>query len=145
MPYDPGWTPQPGLTAGPPGGDDTVSEAASYFLDPAAAPVLEQFPGLSTTVLTGQGDDRMMMVLSATAPGHSVPVHSHPHQQVGVVWAGRARLVIGGQERVVSKGDFYRIPPHVPHGDTCLGDEPFVMLDVFCPVREDFLAKLPRP
>jgi hypothetical protein len=29
----------------------------------------------------------------------------------------------------------------VPHGDTTIGDEPFVMLDVFYPIREDFVEK----
>jgi len=29
----------------------------------------------------------------------------------------------------------------VPHGDTTIGDEPFVMLDVFYTIREDFVEK----
>jgi hypothetical protein len=29
----------------------------------------------------------------------------------------------------------------VPHSDTTVGDEPFVMLDIFYPVREDFVAQ----
>jgi hypothetical protein len=29
----------------------------------------------------------------------------------------------------------------MPHGDTAIGDEPFVMLDIFHPVREDFVEK----
>lgn len=37
---------------------------------------------------------------------------------------------------------FYSIPAGVPHSDRCLGDEPFVMLDVFYPVRKDFIEKL---
>lgn len=86
-----------------------------------------------------------MMVLSATLPGHRVPVHSHPQEQVGMVYAGRARLRIGEEERVVSRGDFYRIPPNVPHGDVCLSSGPFVMLDIFCPVRDDFLDRLGQP
>lgn len=99
-------------------------------------------PGLETRILTGLSGERMMMVLSATLPGHTVPVHAHPQEQIGVVYSGRARLRIGDQERIVGKGDIYRIPENVPHGDTCLGDEPFVMLDVFCPIREDFVEKL---
>jgi quercetin dioxygenase-like cupin family protein len=59
-----------------------------------------------------------------------------------MVYAGKALLRIGDQERVVQKGDFYCIPADVPHTDTCIGEEPFVMLDIFFPVREDFLAKL---
>ncbi len=84
----------------------------------------------------------MMMVLSATLPGHMVPLHSHPHEQIGMVHSGKAVLRIGDQEKMVERGDFYCIPANVPHCDTCIGDEPFVMLDIFYPVREDFIEKL---
>ena len=83
-----------------------------------------------------------MMVLNATLPGHTVPDHSHPHEQVGVVYKGKARLKIGEEERIVQQGDFYCIPANTTHGDTCLGEDPFVMLDIFYPVREDFITKL---
>lgn len=98
--------------------------------------------GLETTVLTGLHGERMMMVLNATLPGHSVPTHSHPHEQIGMVVLGRAILRIGDEEREVGPGDFYCIPGGVPHGDTTLGDEPFVMLDIFHPVREGFLDQV---
>lgn len=117
-------------------------EKSVYFPNPADAPKLVQMPGLETTILTGLHGERMMMVLSATLPGHTVPLHSHPHEQVGIVHAGQAVLRIGDEERLVQQGDFYGIPAGVPHGDTCVGDVPFVMLDVFHPAREDFLAKL---
>ncbi|HEM61615.1 MAG TPA: cupin domain-containing protein [Chloroflexi bacterium] len=116
--------------------------AERYFIDPQRAPRMEQMPGLETTILTGMHGERMMMVLNATLPGHEVPEHTHPHEQVGVVYSGKARLTVGGDERIVEQGDFYCIPADVPHSDVCLGDEPFVMLDIFYPVREDFLAKL---
>lgn len=76
----------------------------------------------------------MMMVLSATLPGHSVPLHSHPHEQIGMVYNGKAVLRIGDEEKRVKKGDFYRIPANVSHGDTCIREKTFVMLDIFCPV-----------
>ena len=97
--------------------------------------------GLETTVLTGLGGERMMMVLNATLPGHTVPMHTHPHEQIGVVHGGEAMLTIGDESRHVRKGDFYCIPANVPHGDTAIGDEPFVMLDIFHPVREDFIER----
>lgn len=113
-----------------------------YFINPADAPKLNQMPGLETTIITGLHGEKMMMVLSATLPGHTVPMHAHPHEQVGMVYAGKAVLRIGKEERTVEKGDFYCIPANVSHGDTCLGNEPFVMLDIFYPGREDFIAKL---
>ena len=113
-----------------------------YFIDPEKAPRFSQMEGLETTVLTGLKGERMMMALNATLPGHTVPMHSHPHEQIGVVYAGEAILRIGGEERRVRKGDLYCIPADVPHGDTAIGDEPFVMLDIFHPVREDFIEKV---
>lgn len=121
---------------------DDVNERAPYFIDAQQAPRFTQMEGLETTVLTGLHGERMMMVLNATLPGHSVPTHSHPHEQIGMVLRGRAILRIGDEERKVGPGDFYCIPAGVPHSDTCLGDDPFVMLDIFHPAREDFLDQV---
>ena len=121
-----------------------IQHEIPYFVNPEKAPKITQMPGLETTILTGLGGEKMMMALNATLPGHTVPTHSHPHEQVGMVYAGKATLRIGDQEKVAQKGDFYRIPANVLHGDTCIGDEPFVMLDIFYPVREDFIEKLKK-
>jgi quercetin dioxygenase-like cupin family protein len=119
-----------------------AQERIPHFVQVADAPKLVQMAGLETTVLTGLHGEKMMMVLNATLPGHSVPLHSHPHEQIGMVYAGKAALRIGDEERIVQKGDFYCIPANVPHSDTCMGDEPFVMLDIFFPAREDLIEKL---
>lgn len=29
----------------------------------------------------------------------------------------------------------------MPHSDVCIGNEPFIMLDIFYPVRKDFIKK----
>ena len=116
-------------------------EKIPYFIDKAHAPKFRQMEGLETTILTGLHGEKMMMVLNATLPVHTVPLHSHPQEQIGMVYSGKAILRIGDQERVVQKGDFYCIPANVPHSDTTIGDEPFVMLDIFYPVRKDFMEK----
>lgn len=118
-----------------------MTKKSAYFIDPHDAPQLLQMAGLETKILSGLHGEKMMMVLNSTLPGHTVPLHSHPHEQIGIVYAGEARLRIGEEERVVRKGDFYCIPGNVEHSDTTIGDEPFVMLDIFYPVREDFIAK----
>ncbi len=119
-----------------------MHEKIPYFIDTVNAPRFTQMAGLETRILTGLRGEKMMMALNATLPGHTVPLHSHPHEQIGIVYAGRAKLRIGDEERIVGKGDFYCIPANVSHSDTCIGDEPFVMLDIFHPVREDFIKKL---
>ena len=117
------------------------NERPPYFIELEQAPKFTQMEGLETTVLTGLHGERMMMVLNTTLPGRAVPTHSHPHEQIGMVHSGRAILRIGDEEREVGPGDFYCIPAGVPHSDTTVGDEPFVMLDIFYPVREDFVAQ----
>jgi quercetin dioxygenase-like cupin family protein len=113
-----------------------------YFIDLKKAPQIRPMQGLETTILTGLHGEQMMMVLSATLPNYTVPMHSHPHEQIGMVYSGKAVLRIGDEERIAEKGDFYCIPANVPHSDKCIGDEPFIMLDIFYPLREDFIQKL---
>jgi len=121
------------------------AEKIPYFVEKTHVLKFRRMEGLETTILTGLHGEKMMMVLNSTLPGHSVPLHSHPHEQIGMVYRGKALLKIGGEERVVQKGDFYCIPANVPHGDTTIGDDPFVMLDIFYPVRTDFIEKFENP
>ncbi len=113
-----------------------------FFINIENTPKFTQMEGLETTILTGLSGEKMTMVLNATLPGHTVPMHSHKHEQIGMVYGGQAKLRIGGEERIAKKGDFFQIPSNTPHGDTCIGDKPFIMLDIFCPLRKDFLKKL---
>ena len=118
---------------------------APSFISLKDAPKIRQTEALETTFLTGFNGEKMMMVLSATLPNHSVALHSHPHEQIGMVYSGKAVLKIGDEERIAEKGDFYRIPVNVPHSDKCIGNEPFIVLDIFYPLREDFLKKVDKP
>jgi hypothetical protein len=56
---------------------------SDFFIDPQEALRFSQMEGLETTVLTGLKGERMMMALNATLSGHTVPMQSHPHEQVG--------------------------------------------------------------
>jgi quercetin dioxygenase-like cupin family protein len=64
--------------------------------------------------------------------------HDHPHEQITLVEKGRARFIIGNEEKVVGAGDVLHFPPNVWHGATML-DEEVILIDIFSPIREDFL------
>jgi quercetin dioxygenase-like cupin family protein len=115
---------------------------SEYFPDPAKAPKFTMIPGAETAILTALDGEGMMMVLTEIAPGVTVPVHSHPHQQMGMVYSGKAEMRIGDQVRTIARGDICVMPSNVEHGATSVGDEPFVMLDIFYPAREDYLKKI---
>jgi quercetin dioxygenase-like cupin family protein len=74
----------------------------------------------------------------ALAKGCRVPEHEHPHEQIANVVAGRLRFVVGGEEQIVEAGSSVLIPSGVPHEVEALEDS--IVLDVFSPVREDWLG-----
>ena len=66
-------------------------------------------------------------------------LHAHPHAQVSYVESGRFEVTVGRWRRVLSAGDSFYVPPDVSHGAVCLAAG--VLIDVFAPHREDFLAQ----
>jgi len=71
------------------------------------------------------------------AQGAIVPRHEHPNEQVTNVLEGRLRFLIGDEEQIVSAGSTVLIPGSVPHEVEALEDS--IALDVFSPVREDWV------
>ena len=69
--------------------------------------------------------------------GAVVPRHSHENEQVATVLEGRLRFVVGDEEVVVGAGESLALPANVPHEVEALEDS--LVLDVFSPVREDWV------
>lgn len=90
--------------------------------------------GVEGRPLFGEG---VMLNLIEFEPGATVPLHSHPHEQAGIVLRGVQGLVIDGVPRELGPHEGYVIPGGVEHSAFC-GPEGAVVLDVFCPVREDY-------
>ena len=83
--------------------------------------------------------DKMMMVFYTFPPNKKFPAHSHEvHEQMGYLISGKLKYKLGSEERIMVAGDCYFVPPNVIHGTETL-DEPAVLMDVFCPPREDFI------
>ena len=85
------------------------------------------------------GDDLMLCRLRF-APNTVTAAHDHPHEQITMVECGRVRFTIGREERIAQAGDVLHFPSGCWHGATML-DEEVVLIDVFTPVREDFLKQ----
>jgi len=106
-----------------------------YFPTPDEYSRHNIFPGVSVRTCAAE---RLMLSLAELEPHAVVERHAHPHEQVGMVLRGRAIFTIGDEEKTLQPGDMFRIPGGVPHRVAAL-DEPFQALDVFTPVREDYL------
>jgi quercetin dioxygenase-like cupin family protein len=82
--------------------------------------------------------ERLMVCRLRFAPGTVAQPHAHRHEQLTIVEKGRARFVVGQGERVAAAGDVLLFPGGFWHGATIL-DEETVLIDIFSPIREDFL------
>ena len=94
-------------------------------------------PGIERKTLVH--GERTLMTEFLLKKGSQLPQHSHPHEQTGYLVNGRIRLAIGSEENDVMPGDSWCIPSGVEHGAEILEDS--VVIEVFSPVREDYLPK----
>ena len=69
--------------------------------------------------------------------GTVLPEHSHPHEQVAHTFEGEFEIVVDGVAQVLRPGSVSVIPPNAVHSGRALTD--CRILDVFCPVREDYI------
>ena len=82
--------------------------------------------------------DNIMNVELKFEKGAVGAMHKHPHEQIGYVIEGS--LVYkeeGCEDAVLNEGDTYIVPPNVMHGIECLTN--VKLLDIFTPMREDFI------
>ena len=93
--------------------------------------------GVSRKIL-GTGESLMMVEVTFRKGGVG-DVHTHPHEQVSYIAKGSFAFTLNGETKVVSVGDSIYIPSNAPHGTVALEDS--VIVDVFSPIREDFLGK----
>ena len=113
----------------------TALASAAQHLNWDSIPIEHPFEGIERQMVIGE---RIMIVRFRFVPFLVTPEHTHPHEQMSLIISGRVRFFIEGKERIVSAGDVLHFPPNCRHGATML-DEEVVLIDIFSPIREDFL------
>jgi quercetin dioxygenase-like cupin family protein len=82
--------------------------------------------------------DRLMICRLTIPAGTATPAHRHANEQFTIVEKGKVRYVLGTEETIFGPGDIILLSGGFWHGATTL-DEEVVLLDIFSPIREDFL------
>ena len=82
-------------------------------------------------------NDGLMCVENTFETGAVGALHSHPHTQITYVVSGKFTFTIDGVTKTVTPGDTMLKTDGVVHGCTCL--EAGILLDIFTPMREDFV------
>lgn len=96
---------------------------------------LEVLEGIRRKTLV-YGEETLMVEFLLNG-GARLPLHSHPHEQTGYLVKGRMRLTIGGKTRELLAGDSWCVAKWEEHGAEVVEDS--VAVEVFSPVREDYL------
>lgn len=92
--------------------------------------ILRQFVGFNL---------QLMMVKVKFEKGAIGYLHDHFHNQVSYVASGKFEIEIAGEKQILTQGDGFFVQPNLLHGAKCL--EAGILIDVFNPVREEFLRK----
>src|SRR5688572_5264986 len=117
------------------GNGNGATNGLARHLNWSNIPVEQVAEGIERQMLVG---DQMMICRFRFKPFLVTPEHDHPHEQMTIVERGRVRFFIEGNERIAKAGDVLHFPSHCWHGATMM-DEEVVLIDIFTPVREDFL------
>ena len=71
--------------------------------------------------------------------GRMLPFHKHENEQTGYLVSGHIVLIIDTEKYELNPGDSWCIPGNTEHGAEILEDS--VAIEVFSPVREDYLPR----
>ena len=109
----------------------------ALITDWSKIPVEQVAEGIRRQMVVGEN---VMVCRFTFDPFVVTDVHTHPHEQITLVVKGKAKFTIDGLAVIAAPGDVLHFPPHNSHGATML-DEEVVLIDIFSPIREDFLDK----
>jgi quercetin dioxygenase-like cupin family protein len=118
----------------------TKMSVHSQHTDWSQIPVEQIEEGIERQMIVGE---KLMICRLRFAPHIVTTRHDHPHEQLTLVEKGRVLFTVGDEERIAQTGDVLHFPPHSWHGATML-DEEVILIDIFSPVREDFLDSTQR-
>lgn len=112
-----------------------ATETSKVFIENADIQWQQMDKGVRRKIMSY--DDRLMLVKVAFEKDGVGTLHQHPHTQITHVESGVFEVEIAGEKKILKGGDAFYIPPNVIHGAVCL--EAGVLIDVFSPMREDFI------
>jgi quercetin dioxygenase-like cupin family protein len=117
---------------------ETQSIGKGAFVEWNSADPIEIVPGLQFQPVLGE---RLMVNFVHFAPNTEAPVHWHEEEQISFVVDGEFEFEVGGEKRMVRRGEAIVIPPNVPHGARTL-DSSCLEVDVFHPPRRGLLEAM---
>jgi quercetin dioxygenase-like cupin family protein len=114
---------------------ETMEIQTQSFVKSAEIELQEVAPGVKRKILSY--DKNLMMVRVEFEKDAIGSLHQHPHIQMTNVESGSFEVEIDGVKNILNAGDVFYVHSNLIHGVVCL--EKGVLIDVFNPMREDFV------
>lgn len=116
---------------------EVVSHPEKLFVENNSLGWEEVAVGVQRKIMTY--NEEIMLVRVSFEKGSIGVLHKHYHVQISSIESGVFEVEIDSQKNRLKAGDAFYIPPNILHGVVCL--EAGVVMDVFSPMREDFITK----
>lgn len=114
-----------------------ITETTKAFIENVDIPWQQMADGVRRKIMGY--DEKLMVVKVAFDKGGVGSLHQHYHTQITHVESGVFEVEIGSEKKLLRAGDAFYIAPNVMHGAVCM--EAGVLIDIFSPMREDFITK----
>lgn len=115
----------------------TETARGPQFFQVSGINAVNPLPGLTARFVAGE---KLMALFGEIEPNGSLPLHSHPHEQISYVLAGSVHFQMDGVGYNMLPGDGLVIPGGVEHGAIRVGPEGCTIIEIFTPLRENYLA-----
>ncbi len=107
------------------------------FCEPGGTDLKESLPGISMKAMSW-GENSLLCQFHLRK-GSVVPLHRHPQEQSGYLVSGRMRFSGEAGDFYAEPGSGWTFQGNVAHAAEVLEDS--VAVEVFSPVRQDYLPK----
>ena len=115
---------------------ETTEIQTQSFVESASIEWQDMGGGVKRKILSY--DKNLMMVRVEFEKGAIGSLHKHPHIQMTNIDSGSFEVEIDGIKKVLHAGDVFYVHSNLVHGVVCL--EKGALIDVFNPMREDFIS-----
>lgn len=118
----------------------TENGSAPQFFQVDALPGIQPIPNVPALTARFVAGDRLFALFGQVEPNGSLPLHSHPHEQISYILEGAVRFQVGDVAYDLKPGEGLVIPGGVTHGAVQVGPEGCRMVEIFTPLRDDYVA-----
>ena len=117
-----------------------------FYSDWHARPTKDVCGGIRRKVIT---TDNIMVVKYLYEPGALFPDHHHPQEQIVMVTRGELEFWVKDNDNYDIKnkkyhlypGSILTLPGNIPHGARVIGNETVESINIFYPIKEEFLSE----